>query len=415
MSDWVIKCEGISKRFRINNSERYDVRKSAQSIMAALHLTEASPQVKGRWFWALKDVSFTVDRGEILGLIGANGAGKSTLLRILTRLTEPTEGRAEIRGRVGSLLEVGTGFNLDLTGRENIFLSGALLGMSEQEIRKSFDEIVAYTEIEQFIDTQVKHYSSGMYMRLAFSVAAHLRTEILLVDEVLAVGDMAFQRKCLKTMDKLARDGRTVIFVSHSTDTLMRLCGRALLIERGCLVEEGPATSVVNTYLSKVNLQLHNDLTSLTRREGLGQVRFLKTWVEDERGEVTTRLRAGNPGRIVASFASIPGAPRELLFGASIYASNGRWLTDLTNYFFDATTFERLPARGRVEFTLPNIVLSPGRYQYNLIVRSSRVGRDLQDWLMGVGAFDVIATQREAGESYIVVDHGMEIIEEQPA
>lgn len=199
--------------------------------------------------WALKDVSFEVQHGEVVGIIGQNGAGKSTLLKILTRVTEPTEGYAEIHGRVGSLLEVGTGFHPELTGRENIFLNGAILGMKRVEIDRKFDEIVAFSEVERFIDTPVKHYSSGMYLRLAFAVAAHLEPEILLVDEVLAVGDVRFQRKCLAKMHDVGSQGRTVLFVSHNMPAITRLCERVILLDKGKIVEDGPASQVVSAYL----------------------------------------------------------------------------------------------------------------------------------------------------------------------
>jgi lipopolysaccharide transport system ATP-binding protein len=202
-------------------------------------------------FWALKDVSFEVKQGEVVGIIGRNGAGKSTLLKILSRITEPTEGRIEIEGRVASLLEVGTGFHSELTGRENIFLNGAILGMSRVEIKRKFDEIVSFAEIEKFLDTPVKRYSSGMYVRLAFAIAAHLEPEILIVDEVLAVGDVQFQKKCLGKMDSVARKGRTVIFVSHNIGAVTQLCGRAILLERGALVDSGDAATVANRYLSE--------------------------------------------------------------------------------------------------------------------------------------------------------------------
>jgi lipopolysaccharide transport system ATP-binding protein len=203
--------------------------------------------------WALKDVSFEVKRGDLLGIIGRNGSGKSTLLKILSRITEPTTGIAQIQGRIRSLLEVGTGFHPELTGRENIYLNGAILGMKKAEIRQKFDEIVAFSEVEKFIDTAVKHYSSGMYLRLAFAVAAHLESEILIVDEVLAVGDARFQRKCLNKMEEVGSQGRTVLFVSHSMPAVTRLCKRALLLNEGKLLAEGPAHTIVRTYLSRVS------------------------------------------------------------------------------------------------------------------------------------------------------------------
>ena len=213
-------------------------------------------------FWALKDVSFEVRRGEVLGIIGRNGAGKCTLLKILSRITEPTAGRVTINGRVASLLEVGTGFHPELTGRENIYLNGAILGMTRAEIRKKFDEIVAFAEIEKFLDTPVKRYSSGMYVRLAFAVAAHLEPEILIVDEVLAVGDAEFQKKCLGKMDEVAGGGRTVLFVSHTMGVITKLCGKALWLDRGAVRECGTPQAVVGQYLAR-STQSHNRMIRL--------------------------------------------------------------------------------------------------------------------------------------------------------
>jgi lipopolysaccharide transport system ATP-binding protein len=202
--------------------------------------------------WALRDVSFDVLPGEVVGIVGRNGAGKSTLLKILARIVRPTAGEVDIYGRLGSLLEIGTGFHPDLTGRENVFLNGAIIGMKRGEIRRKFDEIVAFAEVEEFLDTPVKHYSSGMHLRLAFAVAAHFEPEILILDEVLAVGDAAFQQKCYHKMQDVTREGRTIFFVSHDQSSVQRLCGRALLIESGRLKDDGPAETVVNRYLDGV-------------------------------------------------------------------------------------------------------------------------------------------------------------------
>src|SRR5881409_1050782 len=256
MSDIAIRVEGLSKRYRIGaRQERYytlrdtlteAVARPYQKLAAFFSRNGAGPRTpEAASIWALNDVSFDVKRGEVVGIIGRNGAGKSTLLKILSRITEPTEGRARIHGRVGSLLEVGTGFHPELTGRENIYLNGAILGMKKSEIDRKFDEIVAFAEVEQFIDTPVKHYSSGMYLRLAFAVAAHLEPEVLIVDEVLAVGDAAFQKKCIDRMAALAAGGRTILFVSHNMDLIPRLCHRALLLDAGQVVRHGPADDVL--------------------------------------------------------------------------------------------------------------------------------------------------------------------------
>ena len=256
MSDAVIRAEGLGKSFRLQHQrpERYV---ALRDVMAG------KARAAGRWlrgrenlppheeeFWALRDVSFEVRRGEVLGIIGRNGAGKSTLLKVLSRITEPSEGRVRIRGRVASLLEVGTGFHPELTGRENIYVNGAILGMTRAEITRKFDEIVAFAEVERFLDTPVKRYSSGMYVRLAFAVAAHLEPEILVIDEVLAVGDAEFQKKCLGKMGDVARGGRTILFVSHNMQAVSVLCQNAISLVNGRLADQGPARQVVQRYLA---------------------------------------------------------------------------------------------------------------------------------------------------------------------
>ncbi len=265
MSDTIITVENLSKSYLVAHQsrqrERYtalrDViaRESVNLARKAVDLVRGRQIIQGdeiEEFWALKDVNFEVKRGEVVGIIGRNGAGKSTLLKILSRITEPTSGRVVLRGRVASLLEVGTGFHPELTGRENIFLNGAILGMSQREIRKKFDEIVAFSEIERFLDTPVKRYSSGMYVRLAFAVAAHLEPEILVVDEVLAVGDADFQRKCLGKMDEVSRqEGRTVLFVSHNLAAIADLAAWGIVLNSGSIVANGPVTDAIAAYLSQ--------------------------------------------------------------------------------------------------------------------------------------------------------------------
>ncbi len=248
-----IDAKGVSKQYRLGEQQAaYGTLRESMSH-AVKRLTRQERRPRHEDVWALRDVSFQVAEGEVLGIIGRNGAGKSTLLKVLTRITTPTAGRVEVRGRVGSLLEVGTGFHPELTGRENIFLNGAILGMKRREITERFDAIVEFSGVERFIDTPVKRYSSGMYVRLAFSVAAHLEPEILLVDEVLAVGDAEFQRRCLGRMEELGSTGRTVLFVSHALPAVAQLCDRALQIDSGVIVADGPAADVIATYLHQTH------------------------------------------------------------------------------------------------------------------------------------------------------------------
>ena len=256
----VIRVEGLGKRYVLSHEQRTDTLRDSLATGARglwQRFGRRSPaHAEAEEFWALRDVSFDVAQGDVVGIIGRNGAGKSTLLKVLSRITEPTAGRATIRGRVASLLEVGTGFHPELTGRDNIFLNGAILGMSRSEIARKFDEIVAFAEVERFLDTQVKHYSSGMYVRLAFSVAAHLEPEILIVDEVLAVGDAQFQKKCLGKMDEVARrSGRTVLFVSHNMDAVTQLCSSVLFLQAGRIVGSGPTEEILPRYLQETGGQ----------------------------------------------------------------------------------------------------------------------------------------------------------------
>ena len=290
MSDTVIQFENLSKKYVLRHQEqgRYkykslrDVVSNGAKSLGQTIFKSFGPDLdnpKREEFWALKDVSFDIKQGDRVGIIGRNGAGKSTLLKILSRITEPTAGRISTKGRVASLLEVGTGFHPELTGRENIYLNGAILGMSKAEIKRKFDEIVAFAEVEKFLNTPVKRYSSGMYVRLAFAVAAHLEPEILVVDEVLAVGDIQFQKKCLGKMQDISENqGRTVIFVSHNIDAIQRLCSQCIMLERGRLIANGDTASMIQRYISSNSYQaLPNEWIDVSQvsRLGTGEARFV--------------------------------------------------------------------------------------------------------------------------------------------
>jgi len=307
-----IRVEHLGKQYQLGLREQAR-RNFGEALMHALgaplrRLRTLSGTGNGaQRFWALRDVSFEVQPGEVLGVIGANGAGKSTLLKILSRITEPTTGRAELRGSVASLLEVGTGFHPELTGRENIYLNGAILGLTRAEIRRRFDAIVDFAGVERFLDTPVKRYSSGMYVRLAFAVAAHLEAEILLIDEVLAVGDTAFQAKCLGTMERVARRGRTIVFVSHNLSAVRRLCTRALVLEQGRVALTGDTTAAVEEYLAH-NLNEEAGQAAARRPEWarplITAVRML-----DAAGRPCTRVAAGEPLSFELDFACAGTAP----------------------------------------------------------------------------------------------------------
>lgn len=304
MSHVTIRVEHLSKQYKIGQRERYKALRDTLTDTMYAPFRAIASMLNGRWpavgaqrsnnyVWALKDVSFEVKRGEVIGIIGRNGAGKSTLLKILSRITEPTEGRAEIHGRVGSLLEVGTGFHPELTGRENIYLNGAILGMKRSEIERKFDEIVAFAEVERFIETPVKHYSSGMYMRLAFAVAAHLEPEILVVDEVLAVGDVAFQKKCLGKMEEKSSEGTTVVLVSHNMAAIQQLCSSCFWLDAGSLKQRGRSDQVVEAYLAATHSRNINPLVSFAEDlSKASQVRSMRTL--NEAGIPTTEFTCDN-------------------------------------------------------------------------------------------------------------------------
>ncbi|MBR8827042.1 MAG: ABC transporter ATP-binding protein [Gomphosphaeria aponina SAG 52.96 = DSM 107014] len=300
MSDTIITVENLSKKYVIAHEKpkRYTslrdvIANSAKSLGQKLlkdQKTSDTPETEE--FWALKDVSFEIKRGDRVGIIGRNGAGKSTLLKILSRITEPTTGKISIKGRVASLLEVGTGFHPELTGRENIFLNGAILGMSREEIKKKFDEIVAFAEVEKFLDTPVKRYSSGMYVRLAFAVAAHLEPEILIVDEVLAVGDAQFQKKCLGKMEDVSKEGRTVLFVSHQMAAVEKLCQKGILLTKGKVNYIGSQTETITKYLTSVN----NSMISLVDRQdriGSGEIKVIGIEIKDDDGNILDLVQSG--------------------------------------------------------------------------------------------------------------------------
>lgn len=328
----VVKVENISKRYQIGGLDagyRTFRETFAEGLAWPIRRLQGTRRQAGESIWALKDINFVIQEGEIVGLIGHNGAGKSTLLKILSRITTPTTGRTEVHGRIGSLLEVGTGFHPDLTGRENIYLNGTILGIPRSSIARKFEEIVAFSEIEQFIDTPVKWYSSGMYVRLAFSVAIHLDTEVLVMDEVLAVGDVSFQRKCLDKMYEIRNQGRTILFVSHAMAAVTRLCQRAILLEKGLMTKDGPAHQVVNEYLGQSWQAVSHYEWSVESAPTNGIVRLRQVRVRDEAGATADSVDIRSPFGIEITYdVSQPGSvfvPKIDLFneeGAHIFAAH---------------------------------------------------------------------------------------------
>jgi lipopolysaccharide transport system ATP-binding protein len=310
-----IRVNELSKQYRLGGGARTSANLTEQVLGGARRwlnsLRGKSEHGADADFWALRDVSFAVAPGEAVGIIGRNGAGKSTLLKVLSRIVSPTGGRVEIRGRVGSLLEVGTGFHPELTGRENVYLNGSLLGMSRREITRKFDEIVGFSEVEQFLDTPVKRYSSGMYVRLAFAVAAHLEPEVLIVDEVLAVGDAVFQRRCMDRMSELVRSGRTILFVSHNMQLIPQLCHRAVLLERGRVARVGKASEVTRAYLEGMLAESRGGDLGDKFRTGDGRARFTRAELVDDSGQSIAQFECGDDLTVrmeIESKTDIPNA-----------------------------------------------------------------------------------------------------------
>ena len=347
MSEAVIHVEGIGKRYRVGERERYFALRDVitRAIRAPFQRNGARRPVD--YLWALRDVSLDVKQGEVVGLIGRNGAGKTTLLKLLSRITRPTTGFAEIHGRVGSLLEVGTGFHPELTGRENIYLSGAILGMRKREIEQKKDAIVAFAEVERFLDTPLKHYSTGMQMRLAFAVAAHLEPEILLVDEVLAVGDIEFQKKCLGKMQDISKSGRTIVFVSHQMGQMRRLCERVLWIDGGQIREQGPTGKVIAAY----------EDASMRAAQGTSGENVAGVFLAWELGGGGNILQDGLRELSFIFLVNLREPIRRGHFGLHIYNDASALVA---SWGFDDLVFE--PGVQQIEITVPCLPLRPGSY-----------------------------------------------------
>ncbi len=365
MSEVAIKVENLSKKYQIGKARSGTL----MDTLAIQWHSIFSPKSNKEDFWALKDVSFEVKKGEVLGVIGRNGAGKSTLLKILSRITEPTTGRIELNGRVASLLEVGTGFHPELTGRENIFLNGALLGMTRQEIKSKFDEIVDFSGVEQFIDTPVKKYSSGMYVRLAFAVAAHLDSEILLVDEVLAVGDMEFQRKCLGKMEEVASRGKTVLLVSHNLATIKDLCKIGMLIESGKTSPIKNIQVVVKDYLSHFTNTSGSDLFSRKSKALNRDLTITDCKFYNQSGEEAITVCSGQYLKIVIGYeGKMPNTLFNVIFRVQFFDHSSNNILFVCNNNHSATPFPNLPQKGQVSCIIKKLPLNKGRYYIDLQV-----------------------------------------------
>jgi lipopolysaccharide transport system ATP-binding protein len=411
MSSVAIQVEGLSKLYHIGAiEERHDTLRDhlAQRFKSLLHrngrglaLSAQRSAPSENTIWALKDVSFTINRGEVVGIIGRNGAGKSTLLKILSRITEPTIGFAEIHGRVGSLLEVGTGFHGELTGRENLYLNGAILGMRKTEIDRKFDEIVAFAEVEKFIDTPVKRYSSGMYLRLAFAVAAHLEPEILVVDEVLAVGDIAFQKKCLGKMEGMGRQGRTILFVSHNMGAIEHLCDRGMVLQDGKVAFSGQARDCVDFYVHTTSAKVSGqngcsphiiDLGSISRQSPVchALLKRLELYIDQDKpfggtvklgGSLIARIGFCLENRTSTLDVTIEF---DNLQGQRIFAAQSIFQPDLVRG-------ERVGDETLV-CEIPSLTLLPGEYKINVAMMLDRTesGEPAEDWIEDVARITIV-------------------------
>ena len=382
----VIRVSDLAKRYRIGSqAETHDNVRDVVADWCRKIFTGTAIRGQKEEFWALQDISFDVRQGEVLGIIGRNGAGKSTLLKILSRITEPTRGEIRLRGRLASLLEVGVGFHPELTGRENIYLNGAIIGMTRPEIDARLDEIVAFAEIEKFMETPVKRYSSGMYVRLAFAVAAHLEPELLLIDEVLAVGDIAFQKKCLGRMNDVAtREGRTVLFVSHNMAAVRSHACRAIVLEGGRIVFNGETDKAINHYLRILESNTsHQNLRERTDRQGSGRMRFTRVGFRTEKGSQPMYVTGDE------FFIDLDYEAEETLENVTvsvpIYTPENQTVFQLYTRL-RRQDFARLPLRGRITISIPRLPLRSGRYMLNLWGEINGV---LADWVQEAALLEV--------------------------
>jgi lipopolysaccharide transport system ATP-binding protein len=416
MSDIIISVENLSKHYLVGHQsarrESYVALRDVIGREARNFARKARDFFRGQQivqgdeiekFWALKDVSFEVKRGEVLGIIGRNGAGKSTLLKILSRITEPTRGHAILRGRVASLLEVGTGFHPELTGRENIFLNGAILGMTRAEIARKFDEIVAFADVERFLDTPVKRYSSGMYLRLAFAVAAHLEPEILIVDEVLAVGDAEFQKKCLgKMQDVSSKQGRTVLFVSHNMAMIQQLCGRTILLHEGSLVGDGETGKIIHDYMADAGAGLVS-LRDWKDRVTSGDGMIADFEVCDEHGTHVNAVPLGGKLRFVLS-VEFRNPVYKPLFGIYVHSATGEPILELRSCHSGLRQDLSL-GHVTVEALVENIGLYPGEYTLSPWVYDDATKVDI-DWVRHCCRLSVIPALGPHGDLRLDLTQG---------
>jgi lipopolysaccharide transport system ATP-binding protein len=388
MSDVVIKIEDVSKQYRLGvigtGVLSYDINRwwhmirGKEDPYARIGHEKDDPTKTGQLLWALKDINCEIKRGDIVGVIGRNGAGKSTLLKILSRTTTPTTGTIKVKGRIASLLEVGTGFHPELTGRQNIYLNGAILGMTKKEVARTFDEIVDFSGVEKYLDTPVKRYSSGMYVRLAFAVAAHLESEILIVDEVLAVGDAEFQRKALGKMRDVRKKDRTVLFVSHNMGSIQNLCNVGLFLNHGTIEGSGPVDEQVRNYLQSFRQSDTSSFGNRTDRKGNYHVKFTQAVFGNAAGEETTSLMTGEDSRITLKFDRGSADPiRKLSISIAINDDYGNRITNLDNDITNGLIGELPSNINAITISIPRLPLMPGQYYFSIVSLVNGVASDI--------------------------------------
>lgn len=419
-----IKIENLSKQYRLGlvstRTLSHDLNRWWQTAILGREdpylkigqenkLTTQSSQ---EYVWALRDINLEVEEGEVLGIIGKNGAGKSTLLKILSKVTAPTTGIVKARGRIASLLEVGTGFHSEMTGRENIYMNGAIMGMTKAEIRKKFDEIVDFAGVERYIDTPVKRYSSGMTVRLGFAVAAHLEPEILVVDEVLAVGDAEFQKKAIGKMQEVSRDnGRTVLFVSHNLTSIHSLCSNSILLHCGQKISYGTTTSIINDYLKKIRYDNFSDLDEIKTRKGSGEIKIKKVEFFNSNNDVVNSLISGENVKLKIILTGKPFNLKYLEVDVGInsaYGTRVAWIS--TSIYKDQFTSSVFSSGNKIiVFDIQKIQLMSGTYNLNILIRYKK---DITDWLMNISEFDVIDSDYyktgrtiPTGQGYFFMDY----------
>lgn len=426
MLNSVIMVEDLGKKYIIGHRGKAGYKTFREQVMQHTHnfysrtrqLIMGKTVIEGdevEEFWALKDLNFEIQQGDRVGIIGRNGAGKSTLLKVLSRITEPTTGKVSIKGRVASLLEVGTGFHPELTGRENIFLNGAIMGMTRAEIKRKFDEIVEFSGVERFLDTPVKRYSSGMYVRLAFSVAAHLEPEILVVDEVLAVGDAEFQKKCLGKMQEVsASEGRTVLFVSHNMAAIQNLCNKAMVLNKGKVSLSLTTTeAAIDHYLEKIFVQEKGKVGDRKDRHGAQEVLITDFRMTNEKGEEQVLFASGQPVHFRFYYKNIAAqASMSLIASLALYNSEGLFVSEMSNYF----TGELIKVsnnEGCLVCKMDKLPLTKGDYIMNILIRNHGI---IQDWILDAAVLsvengDYFGTGRtiDADLKMVLFDHKWEV------